>query len=143
MRSLFSSPVTKFAVVLAVGTMVTTLGTSVALATSATGTQNPDVTVSISLSPDEVTAGDTLTVSGSITNNLTKKQRYRIELTLTLPSGASFSIRKSARFGPGKTISLSTSFTVPFFLPPGEYSLTLSATNANGTSSATATTTVL
>ena len=142
MRGIFSSPVTKFAVVLAVATMVSTLGTSVALATSDTGTQNPDVTVSISLSPDVVTAGDTLTASGSATNNTTKKRRFKVVLTLTVPGGASFSVKKSVRLGPGKTVSVSESFTIPAGLPLGQYSLTLSATNKNGTSSATATTTL-
>ena len=142
MRSLFGSPVTKFAVMLAVGTMVTTLGTSVALATSDTGTQNPDVTVFISISPDVVTVGDTLTLSGSVTNNTAQKKRFRFVLTLTLPGGANFSVTKYARLRPGKTFSLSESFTVPAFLPLGEYSLTLSATNLNGTSTATATATV-
>ena len=142
MRNLFCSPLTKFAVVLAVGTMVMTLGTSLVLATSATGTQNSDVTVSISVSPDLVTAGDTLTVSGSVTNNLNSKKRYKIVLTLTLPNGASFSAKKSARLGPNKTVSLSHSFAIPSGLPLGAYSLTLSATRASGTSSATATTTL-
>jgi hypothetical protein len=128
--------------VLSIAAVVLTLSVSIAWATSGTGSQNPNLTVSVSLSPDVVNVGDTLTGSGSVTNNTTARRRVAIVATFTLPNGASYTESKSLRLGAGKTHSLSQSEVIPNGAPSGQYTLTLSATDNNGTSSATATATV-
>jgi uncharacterized repeat protein (TIGR01451 family) len=63
-----------------------------ALATSATGNQNPDLTVFVSLSSsgvdlDRATVGDTVTETVSVTNNTSRKQAVKLVVTLELPDG--------------------------------------------------------
>ena len=137
----FRSPAAKLAA-LAVGALVMTLGVSAALATSDSGTQNPDVTVSVSLSPDVVTVGDTVTATASVTNNTNRRQKFVVKATLTEPDGSSYSQSTTVRLDPGQTDSLTRSVVIDAGTPKGQYSLRVSARNNNGASSATATTTV-
>lgn len=113
---------------------------SVAYATSATGTQNPDLTVFISYSPDCVQPGDTLVRSYSVTNNTHRGQNVALEWTATRDGVVivyrswSRTLRPDETWGAGPT-----TFTISTTEPRGTYAVTLSATNRNGTSSATAT----
>ncbi len=142
MPRMLTSPMAKFAAVLGMGALVITLGASIAMATDDTGSQNPDVTVTASLSPDVATAGDTVTGTGTVTNNTDKKRKFRIKAVLTAPDGSTYSLSASVRLEPGETYSQSQSVVVPAEGPLGEYSLTVSVKDKGSRSSATATTTI-
>lgn len=127
--------------------LVALAASSTALATSASGTQNPDLTVSVSLSNDgggedgngdTATAGESVTVGQSVTNNTSKTQRVLVTATLTEPSGESYSESRRFLIAAGRTLSYTFSYEVPGDVEKGTYQYTLSAANSNGTSSATA-----
>lgn len=142
MLTMLTNPMAKLAAVLAVGMLAMTLGVSIVMATSDTGTQNPDVTVFASLSPDVVTVGNTITGTASVTNNTNKKRKFRINAKLTAPDGSTYSQSASVRLGPGESYSMSQSVLITAQEPKGQYSLTVSVKNKKSTSSATATATV-
>jgi len=117
-----------------------------AQATTDVGTQNPQLTVSASAAsigtadPDRATIGDTVKVEGSVTNNTAKKRSALVTVTVRDPQGSSiYSDSENVSLGPGKTISSSYSYVVNESYQKGNYEVTVSATNAKGTSSATAT----
>lgn len=141
-------------VVLVVGLLVVgVVGVSgSALATTGTGTQNPDLTVTASLTnesggedgnPDTATAGESVTQSGSVTNNSSRGQpQVEMTLTLTDPSGDSMTKKRRTVLQPGETFSVSHTSQVTPSDEKGTYTLTVEATNRNATSSATAQLTV-
>jgi uncharacterized protein YfaS (alpha-2-macroglobulin family) len=117
-----------------------------AQATTDVGNQNPQLTVSASAAsigtadPDRATIGDTVKVEGSVTNNTAKKQSALVTVTVRDPQGSSiYTDSENVSLGPGKTISSSYSYVVDESYQKGNYEVTVSATNAKGTSSATAT----
>ena len=116
-----------------------------AQATTDVGSQNPQLTVSASAAssgenPDRATIGDTVKVDGSVTNNTSKKQSALVTVTVRDPQGSSiYTDSKNVSLGPGKTVSNSYSYVVDDSYQKGNYEVTVSATNAKGTSSATAT----
>ena len=132
----------KFLAVVAVGSLVMSIGTPVAVATSDTGSQNPDVTVTASLSPDVVTIGDVLTGMGSVTNNTNRTRKFRVKTVLTGPDGSTYSQSQSVRLGPGQSASQTELVLIDASVPKGQYSLTVSVKSKKTTSSATATATV-
>lgn len=118
-----------------------------ALATSATGTQNPDLTVTVALSniggghdanPDTATAGESVTASASVRNNTSRSQSVAVRVTLTGPGGVVLSYPASIKIAAGQTAQVSYAVTVQAEYPLGTYNLTVSASNRHGTSSATA-----
>ena len=117
-----------------------------AQATTDVGNQNPQLTVSASAAsigtadPDRATIGDTVKVEGSVTNNTAKKQSALVTVTVRDPQGSSiYTDSENVSLGPKKTISSSYSYVVDESYQKGNYEVTVSATNAKGTSSATAT----
>ncbi len=119
-----------------------------AFATTATGTQNPDLTVSASLSsdgpdPDVATVGNAVTAAFSVTNNTFRFQEVNLRLVLTFPAGQTIPVSVTIPLAPTQTLSPHVTFTVPDFLPKGVYQLTTQASDANGVSSATATITII
>ena len=117
-----------------------------AQATTDVGNQNPQLTVSASAAsigtadPDRATIGDTVKVDGSVTNNTAKKRSALVTVTVRDPQGSSiYTDSENVSLGPGKTISSSYSYVVNESYQKGNYEVTVSATNAKGTSSATAT----
>ena len=112
------------------------LGVPAALADTGTGSGG-GIDVSVSLS-DEATAGEDFTVAESITNTTDRLKLIRVTQTLEGPEGVVFSIRYPLFVPAGKTLAFELTFTFPENVPPGMYSLTLTA----GVASATATTTV-
>ena len=116
-----------------------------AQATTDVGSQNPQLTVSASAAssgenPDRATIGDTVKVDGSVTNNTSKKLSALVTVTVRDPQGSSiYTDSKNVSLGPGKTVSNSYSYVVDDSYQKGNYEVTVSATNAKGTSSATAT----
>jgi uncharacterized protein YfaS (alpha-2-macroglobulin family) len=116
----------------------------IAQATTAVGSQNPQLTVRASATsdggdPDMATVGDTVTVASSVKNNTARARSVTITYTLEDPTGRSQTYSETVRIGARKTFSRSFSYVVNESYPKGVYELTVSATNSRGTSSATAT----
>lgn len=126
-----------FLALLALVSAALALGVPAALATTGTGSAD-GLTVTFSLS-DTATPGAPFTVAESITNTTTRLRLVRVTQTLAGENvGELFSFSYPILVPAGKTLSFSLTFKFPEGVPPGTYSLTLSANNA----SATATTTV-
>jgi hypothetical protein len=130
---------------------------SEALATTATGNQNPDFTVSASLAsrgtldPDVAAAGQTVDVILSVRNNRPLKfppkvHQVQLRLTVQLPSGESFNVATNVPLFPEQTARVAFDFNVKPTLPRGAYALTVEANEVDSTaptSSATGTLTIV
>jgi uncharacterized membrane protein len=116
--------------VVAIGALA--LSVPAALATSATDTGDDNITVTVSLS-DTATPGEPFTVAESITNGNTRARLLRVTQTLEGPDGVVFSIRYPLIIPAGKTLAFELTFTFPENVPPGTYSLTLTAGDASAT----------
>jgi uncharacterized protein (DUF58 family) len=114
-----------------------TLG-GTALAATASASQNPELTVSLDISPDQATIGDTVTVAGSVVSNASRPKHALITASLEGPNGLIYSISRSVLLVPGKEYALQYSFPVPEGTAAGTYTATLSAANSAGESSASA-----
>jgi hypothetical protein len=121
--------------VVAIGALA--LGVPAALATSDTDSAD-GITVSVSLS-DTATAGQEFTIAESIENTTSRHKLVRVTQTLAGPAGTLFSIRYPLIVPAGKKLAFSITYGFPANVPPGTYTLTLSAGNAT----AVATTTVV
>jgi hypothetical protein len=129
-----------------------------AFATEATGTQNPNLTVFVSLtSPDPLNpgvprdvarVGDTVVVVLSVANNKGwtfpfRPEEVRLDLTLKLPNGDPLNVSTDIFLLPEQKVRVAFDYKVPEFIPKGPYELTLAATQVRnpgaGTSSAAAT----
>jgi hypothetical protein len=118
-------------------------GASLAVASSGTGTQNPDLTVSTSLQssgvdPDRATIGDTISSSSSVTNNTTRYLLVKLSRSLTGPADNTLTRSVWVILGPGRTYTVSWSFQLGPLLPLGTYTRVAAASNVNGESSASA-----
>jgi uncharacterized protein (DUF58 family) len=111
-------------------------------ATSATGSQNPDVSVSVSLTPDTALIGTRVTETYSLTNNTTALLVATVTRRLTYPSGQTWMESVFVALFPGETRVQTQTYTITAAHPEGTYEAFLSATGMNGTSMATATVTV-
>jgi hypothetical protein len=124
-------------------------GASTALASMATATQNADITVVASRGSnneaggDVATVGDIVTASASISNNSKSRQVGKVSSTLTAPDGTVLSGRSpSTNLSPGETYTASDSIVVKPGTAAGTYVLTVTASNKNGSSSASTSITV-
>ena len=119
------------------------LAIPIAQATTAVGSQNPQLTVRASAAsdgtdPDRATVGDTVTIASSVKNNTARARTVTITYTLEDPTGRFQTLSETVRIGAHKTFSRSFSYVVDPSYPKGVYDLTVSAKNSRGTSSATA-----
>jgi len=115
---------------------------SVALATTGTGNQNPDLLVSVSLSPDEVQRGDSVEASGSVTNQGSQTETVVVTATRTAPNGKSDVVAtETAVLAPGQSLARTYTYTLDGG-QRGTYTLTVSADDGSGASTATAQTVV-
>jgi uncharacterized protein (DUF58 family) len=119
----------------------------VALATTSTGSQNPDLAVTSSLTsngpnPDRATTGDTVTAAGSVRNNTATSQSVRVTVMLRYPDGVVFRYVEQVTLAPGQTLARSYAYQVSSDDPRGTYRLTVSARNPRGFSRATSRITV-
>jgi uncharacterized protein (DUF58 family) len=119
----------------------------VALATTSTGSQNPDLTVTSSLrsngpNPNHATTGDTVTAAGSVRNNTSTSQSVTVTVVLRYPDGTAFRYAEQVTLAPGQTLARSYTYQVSSSDPRGTYRLTVSARNARGISRATSRITV-
>jgi hypothetical protein len=139
------------------------IGASPAVATTATGNQNPDLTVTVSIAsrgapdPDSATVRDTVDALLSVRNNKSwtfgaRVEKVRLRVTLGVPfeqfpSDSSLSLSFTVFLFPQQTLRLPFDYTVGDSLPKGLYSLTLEAFEVDDAamppaSSATATLTI-
>lgn len=114
-----------------------------AAATTATGSQNPQLTVTVSLrsdgqDPDRATVGDEVTASFSVTNNRNVADTVRITGTVLTPSGQTFRATERRTLGPKETYAFSYSYYVDASFEKGTYRFRIAARNAAGISRATA-----
>jgi hypothetical protein len=122
--------------VVAVGALA--LSVPAALASFEEGS-NDGITVTVLLS-DTATAGQPFTIGESIENKTSRAEFVGVTQTLTGANGATlFSIRCPLFVPAEKKLAFEITYTFPANVPPGTYSLTLTA----GGASATATTTVV
>jgi hypothetical protein len=101
-----------------------------------TGSQNADFTVSVDLVPDVAAVGDTVSASASVTNNTVRWQFAKLCLSVTVDTSAPYSACKSILLAPKQALSFSYSLVLPYSAPGTTATIGLSASNANGTSSA-------
>jgi uncharacterized membrane protein len=117
--------------------LVGALALAVPAALATTGEGSADgITVRVTLS-DTATAGQPFTIAESIANTTTKAKLVRVTQTLQGPGGVLFSIRYPFIVPAGKTLAFSITYTFPANVPPGAYTLTLSAGNATATAQTT------
>jgi hypothetical protein len=148
----------RLAMMLTTATMLTLGGLSTALATTGTGSQNQDFTVSVSAAsvgtadPDVATVGNTVRVVLSVRNNKSwtgglRPDDVQLRVTLQTPLDAPYTVSFTISMYPGQTLQLPLEFTVSDSFPRGAYALTLEAIEvrdpAAPVSSATATLTIM
>jgi hypothetical protein len=123
-----------------------------AQADTGTGNQNPDLAVTASLlnvgggadqDEDTATAGERVTAAASVENRSDRRQLVRITVALTPPGGETVRLSYPFLIGAGRTASVSLTFPILRFVPPGDYTLGVSAAGTGGTSTADATITVV
>lgn len=117
-------------------TALATLALVALPAFAAIGTQNPDLTVALTITPTVVRTGDEVTIYKAVTNNTKKTLRVVTEFKVTSPSGIVDSSSKSLIMRPGQTVS-TTEPAIVIATEKGTYTVTYSATDRNGTSWAT------
>lgn len=122
-----------------VGATAAILGLALAASTvfAAIGNQNPNLTVQLTLDPTVIIAPATVTGNGSITNNTTKTERVVAKVTIVSPSGVTSTYIEKYVISPGQTVTETVVYEVAADAQKGVYTVTLSATDKAGTSSAT------
>jgi hypothetical protein len=113
------------------------LAAPAALAASATQSQNPDLTVSLTV-PDQATVGQTIAATISISNNSSKIQTIAVKGIWTEPSGEETVQTKSGLLLPGQTVTRVIDYQVKNDVEPGIHEITLTVESKGGTSSASA-----
>jgi len=122
---------------------------STAFASSATGHQNPDLTVTVSATstnanPDVVAVGDQETVTATVTNDTSSKPTVTLIANLTDPNGVTSTLpTQQVTLAAHQTLSSSFTYTDESSFATGVYTITFSATDKHGTSSATTSTTLI
>lgn len=116
---------------------ISTLAFSAFPVFAAVGNQNPQLTVQLTINPTVVTAPGQVTTTASITNNTGKTQRVNAEVEIVSPSGFVSEYYKNYTIAAGQTVSQTQTYAIGADAEKGVYTITLSAKNKNGTSSAT------
>ena len=119
--------------VLAVLGLLSLLHSPTALAAS-------DLSVQLTVSPAQVTTGQTIMVTESVTNTSANKQT--VTLTNTLQGPASASQSQHLNLEPGQTYTQTRSYRIDAADPRGTYTLTVLATDKSGTATASASYTI-
>jgi hypothetical protein len=136
-----------WSIALAIAILSTLAIAQAAQADTPPGTTNPDLVVDATLvnaadGGDTATAGDRVTAAASVENVSNRRQLIRITVALTPPGGETLKLSYPFLIGAGRTASVSLTFPILRFVPPGPYTLAVSATGSGGTSSDEATITI-
>jgi hypothetical protein len=114
------------------------LGPSTAIASSASDSQNPDISVTLTV-PDQVSIGDTIAATMVIVNNSPKIQFIAVKGIWTDPTGDTSVQSQNGLLLPGQTVNKVVNYVVSDKCVPGTHEITLSVeTRGGGASSATA-----
>lgn len=108
-----------------------------AQAASATESQNPDLTVSLSV-PDQASIGQTIAATLSISNNSGTIQTIMVKGIWTEPDGEETVQSQRGLLLPGQTVTRVIDYVVKDTVEPGIHEITLSVESKGGTSSARA-----
>jgi hypothetical protein len=109
-----------------------------ALATSATGSQNPEVTVYVALTPDIATPGTMVMQTASVTNNTRATLVVVLISRFVSPKGSASAEPLAVALRPGESLIQTVTYPITDEDPAGQYELNLAATAARGTSRAKA-----
>lgn len=112
------------------------IGTPVAFGASSTATQNPELTVSVSL-PDQARLGETVAATITIANNTRSIESIVVQGVWTEPSGESTITTRNGLLLPGQKITRVVDYVVNESIEPGTHEVTINVQNSSGTSSAT------
>jgi hypothetical protein len=128
-----------FLSLVAVGALMVqvSLTTPAALAASATDSQNPDLTVSLTV-PDQAAVGEKIAATMTISNNSSNIQAIVVKGIWTEPSGEETVQSRNGLLFPGQTVTRVIDYQVKDTVVPGVHEITLSVESKSGTSSATA-----
>jgi hypothetical protein len=132
MSRLFRLPLLAVAAALTVQFLI---GTPVALGASSTATQNPEITVSVSL-PDQARLGETVAATITIANNTRSIESIVVQGVWTEPSGESTVTTRNGLLLPGQKITRVVDYVVDEAIEPGTHEVTINVQNSSGTSSA-------
>ena len=102
---------------------------------SATGDQNPDLMVAVSLSAFTARVGDTVTETQSVTNNTAGDLFVTAVTTLTYPNGKTASRTEQFLLAAGGVATQSLTYTIDKSYQRGTYTLTLTANDGGATPS--------
>jgi hypothetical protein len=107
------------------------------LGNTGTGSQNPDVTVTITVSPNTVHYGQTETATGTAKNNTSNTITFTDKVVVKDPSGSVvFSKSEMDTIAGGATFTKTIKQTIPLFSPTGNYTVIVSSKDTKGTSTA-------
>ena len=87
----------------------------------------PCAKLGLSIIPSTVKHGQTVTISGSVTNCSTAPETITVDYTVTGPLGSKYMGNLFVTVQAGETTSASFSHVVPSSLPPGTYTVTVNA----------------
>ena len=121
----------------ATGTAVATLSLVALPVLAAVGTQNPNLTVQLTLNPTVVTAPGQVTGVGTITNNTNRTNRVVAKVDVVSPSGVTSTYTEKYTIAAGGTVTETVVYNVLADAQKGVYTITLSTTDKKGSSWAT------
>jgi hypothetical protein len=140
---MFASTARKLIVLTALG-MTAIAGATPALAATSSGIQNPDLSLTLSVSQGTFTTGQRAVATYTVTNTTAVTQTVTVTKTLVVP-GQSAPITQvtTLRLQGGQSQANTQSVKIDASYPRGQYELTVAAADANGSSSATVTYTIV
>jgi hypothetical protein len=112
-------------------------GTPTALGASSTATQNPEITVSLSL-PDQASVGETVAATITIVNNTPKIESIVVQGVWTDPEGEATVTTRNGLLLPGQKVTRVVDYVVDESCVAGTHEVTINVQSRSGTSSATA-----
>ena len=105
--------------------VLATLALCIALSSAALAA--PCAKLGLTITPSIVRHGQTVTISGSVTNCSTATETITIDYTVSGPFGSKYMGNLFVTVQAGETTSASFSHVVPNSLPPGTYTVTVNA----------------